>query len=621
MSPSKLLIVACLLIVSFCSAQEPATKAPQTKFFRPALTNVVLNSIPDAEPLVREMKKIKPQPRFDDHSLEYGDLSVNFPKIEDIIKEITTLNPFKALKEADAKHQAACAEILINTLKPAANKAVAKWWCRDAKGNMSDSLVNFRGMNTATDADVIKDNASENARRAELGYELLNKSYFAVYEISSLKTMNQVYDEQDAAARKLAEKTKKPFTPVERKLEGWQIEYNLHILKIDWTDSLQTTFFDNYWVDASTTENRSSKVSSFDKNVFPMNFVTKVSGILMSTQSNNPDDYGPLRKRLSMEELLLQTAPDFQEDGIFKASKLINDFRSKAPLFTIYPTTAKLGTKEGIYIDQRFYAYELQLDKKGNKVAKRKGVVRPTKIMNNDGLASGDSPASNFKQQGGKELYSGMFIEMKEDYGVNASFLIKSTGGAGVGLELNLPRIWKMALHKSAPSILSGVHLGVYVAMGSETFKDITNFSFQDSAGVQYNVPEALKAEVSASVMDLGGYFGKEIYPLKKGNFYLYPQVGIAATMLSYTKVKINETGQEFELVSESSSDSETAEESINDFFKAGINAGLGIGMHFGPRLSVIATPTMVLGSWDREFPTGVEVSPFAVYSGLRFKF
>ena len=92
----------------------------------------------------------------------------------------------------------------------AANKAVAKWWCRDAKGNMSDSLVNFRGMNTATDADVIKDNASENARRAELGYELLNKSYFAVYEISSLKTMNQVYDEQDAAARKLAEKTKKP---------------------------------------------------------------------------------------------------------------------------------------------------------------------------------------------------------------------------------------------------------------------------------------------------------------------------------------------------------------------------------------------------------------------------
>ncbi|MFM7098893.1 MAG: deoxyribodipyrimidine photo-lyase, partial [Gemmataceae bacterium] len=186
------------------------------------------------------------------------------------------------------------------------DKAVAKWWSRDKNGNMNDSLVNYRGENTATDTEVKTDQASENSRTANLGYELLKKSYIAVYEISNLRTMTEVYDAMDAARKKTAEKTKKPFTPVERKEEGWYIDYNMYVLKLDWTDSLQQMFWNDFWVDSNTKDKRSERIKNFDKNIFPLEFVTTVSGLVISTQSNNPDDYGPLKgKRLSMEELLV----------------------------------------------------------------------------------------------------------------------------------------------------------------------------------------------------------------------------------------------------------------------------------------------------------------------------
>ena len=58
-------MLLCLLFIDL-NAQEVQKKTPQTKFSRPALTNIVLSNS-EAESLVREMKKVQPEARFDVH--------------------------------------------------------------------------------------------------------------------------------------------------------------------------------------------------------------------------------------------------------------------------------------------------------------------------------------------------------------------------------------------------------------------------------------------------------------------------------------------------------------------------------------------------------------------------
>jgi hypothetical protein len=618
------LFAASLLIFFALSASAQEPQKPRAKFYRPSLTNVVVNSSSVAMPLVLEMRKIAPQSRFDHNAIDYGSLSITYPKIEDYVNKSGGIKGMlKEAKVAAENHKKDCQKTVINALTPTINKTVALWWGRDSKGNMSDALIQSRGKNTATDSDVIKDNASENSRLGEMGYELLSKSYIAVYEITDIKTMDQYYDEVDVKARARAEKAKKPFTPVKRTEEGWRIDYDMQVLKLEWTDSLQTIFWENFWVDESTSSDRAARVSAFERNNFPLTYVTEVSGLVTSTQSNDPNSYGAFNRRLSMEELLLRAAPDFQEDAIFQVSKQITDFRVRAPLFTIYPTTVKLGTKEGIYIEQRFYAYEQQLDKKGNKILKRKGVLRPTKIANNEGEATGESAASIFHQQGGKTLYQGMFVEMKEDYGFSATLALAP--GFGLGAEINIPRLWKSAFKKSAPAFTSGLHIGAMFNLGGErNYEGVSDFQFVAKDTTIY-VASNEKADVQAGAIALGAYIGKEIYPFKKGKFYLYPQIGIMASSLTINSISYKNKNYE-STYSESTSDSEnesgssSATGNSSGYAKAGVSLACGLGLHLSPLISLYATPTFVTGSYEPALPNGMKTSPVTVFGGIRFK-
>ena len=203
---------------------------------------------------------------------------------------------------------------------------------------------------------MIADKASSAGRIEMMGALLINKTYAIVYTFSNVKTMEEVYDAMDAVGART-----KNYKPVKRTQEGYQMEYLAYLYKLNYNDSVSAIFDNNYWT--SSDQHNREKAQAWESATFPMNFILSVSGSVSSTQSNDPNSaIYKLVRRKSMEELLQDMPPEIQDDAITKFSKKVEDFKVKAPVFQETPLSAKLGTKEGLYRDERFYIYEIELD-------------------------------------------------------------------------------------------------------------------------------------------------------------------------------------------------------------------------------------------------------------------
>jgi hypothetical protein len=593
----------------------------ETKFYRPSLTNLFIQpKSSEARVVVDEFKKLDLEKRFDNNGVANNTISVTLPTppqmptSDNALELVALLKDYrKALRVYEEQKSLA----IQKQVKPITKQVIAKWWNRDASGNMSDELILQRGMFSATDKDVIQDGTSEISRRANIGYELIKRSYITVYEITDVKSMDQVYNERDAAARIAAQKSKTEFKPVPRTQEGYQASYNAITYKIVWNDSVQSVFFDKFWVDNTTaSSDRSTKVNAFENSDYPLVQVASVSGDASSTQSNDPKTYGGLlgRVRKSMDQLLREMPASIQESTMFKTTKLVEDFQIKAPIFVTYPTQVKIGSKEGIYIDERFMVYQKFVDPKTKMESKKKiGMVRVKSIADNDVVANGDSKASLFQQQAGKKLNSGNFVQMKEDLGISVMIGYgvgdNAMGGVYASLDQRVSRYFKNKFAR-----------GVHLTAGA----NITGFTDQkivmgDSA-------------YTGSVLNYSVGIGKEIYFTKRGHLFLYPSVSYSLHSITLDKRK----GEDISETNTSNVFGSVAyDEEDYAWSTSGLLASLGIGYNFSASFSLLIRPSIsyklgeytsgsdivlpaFTNAWNMDKVSDMSIP---IYIGLRYKF
>jgi hypothetical protein len=608
--------------LSFAQKQAEVNRTTvETKFYRPSLTNLFIQpKSSEARVVVDEFKKLDLEKRFDNNGVANNTISVTLPEppqmptSDNALELVALLKDYrKALKVYEEQKSLA----IQKQVKPITKQVIAKWWNRDASGNMSDELILQRGMFSATDKDVIQDGTSEISRRANIGYELIKRSYITVYEITDVKSMDQVYNEMDAAARVAAQKSKTEFKPVPRTQEGYRASYNAITYKIVWNDSVQSVFFDKFWVDKSTSSSdKSTKVNAFENSDYPLVQVASVSGNASSTQSNDPKTYGGLlgRVRKSMDQLLREMPASIQESTMFKTTKLVEDFQIKAPIFVTYPTQVKIGSKEGIYIDERFMVYQKVVDPKTKMESKKKiGMVRVKSIADNDVVANGESKASLFQQQAGKKLNSGNFVQMKEDLGISVMIGYgvgdNAMGGVYASLDQRVSRYFKNKFAR-----------GVHLTAGA----NITGFTDQkivtgDSA-------------YTGSVLNYSVGIGKEIYFTKRGHLFLYPSVSYSLHSITLDKRK----GEDISEKNTSNVFGSVAyDEEDYTWSTSGLLASLGIGYNFSASFSLLIRPSISykLGEYtagsDIVLPTfsnawnmdKVSDMSIPIYIGLRYKF
>jgi len=504
-----LLISLSLLLLNVTYAQNTdATRAnnrdfnPSKRYLRPSLTILYIDRGGDRAERMKQLIEKYPTPdKYNNHNVtirSFGLSNISTPQIKKYLEENISRD------------------------------IVAKWFNRNSNGQFSMDLIAERGMYNATDAEVIKAKASERktALLQDAGENLLDRSYILVFDIKKILTA----DEYAAAKGQPAEK------------EGYYADYDCYLYKLDWTDSVAAIFYNNLWVDASFSD--PARVEAFNKATFPIKFIDKVSSMGYVSSTQYKDHSKNIFGSLSDEQLFAALFKKIMTETDVTLAQRVEVFKVKVSIFSTGPIKAKIGLKEGLHVDKRFFVYEFEINEKGEKQAKRKGVVRATgKITDNRQIATGETEPSQFYQVAGRKLYQGMLMQEFPDWGIGITVGYgTSSGVVGEGIsglvEMNL-------------SLYAG-RMGINLVPGIKLY-GAGNFSFT-------NFTLKINDNASDPEFSIYGYsvgLSKDINFFR--NFVLIPFVGYGIE--TYTNTGTNLSSDVYE----------------SDYFECGARFGLNI--------------------------------------------
>ncbi len=290
------------------------------------------------------------------------------------------------------------AEIILNQLirEDIARKVIAKWYNRKEDGSMNMELVHQRGRFAATDADFLVASSTRRGDAAleDLGNKLVNKSFVLILDLRNIISME---------------------TSGNNELRGWTADVKGYLYRIDFNDEVRHAFYETWIYDDDSQKETERKRAAFMELDVPLNYVTNVSASITSTQTRR---FGTR----SQEELLVEMLDKSIDEVIYNLEREIDEFMVVTPLYERRPLRAKIGLKEGLRTDNRFFVYEHVYSQRTNSVRTvRRGVIRAgsqSDIHDNRHEAYGDMGTSGFYQVSGRRLREGYTIVQKNDLGI-----------------------------------------------------------------------------------------------------------------------------------------------------------------------------------------------------------
>jgi hypothetical protein len=290
------------------------------------------------------------------------------------------------------------------------------WFNRQPDGSFNVDVLKERGLFNANDNDFIVASASKRGESSlmDMGLQLVNQSYVLVFDYYGILSTAQSYQKNE--------------TPEEKRImNGFQSELQTYLFKLDFNDSVAAVFFQKYWTTPDD-PNREAKALEFEKAEFPFIFKKRQYTTATATQYNPGQVLAP--KVQKTDEQLIDDMVKMSMDAVLTTIENQNqDFRVKAMVSDVKPISAKIGKKEGLKFDQRYFIMENQTNAKGEVTSKRVAVVKSMKVVDNRKVTTGQTPPSTFYQiAGGKVDNYGMFLQQKNDIGTNL-YLGTTTGG------------------------------------------------------------------------------------------------------------------------------------------------------------------------------------------------
>ena len=303
-----------------------------------------------------------------------------------------------------------------------ANKVVSKWFNRQADGSFDDLLVSERGLINASYLENKTAAASSDgiALMKTAGFELLNNTFVVVNQMKFYENEPVVRGIRDAAliaaneisnelikmgAIKVAEKA------YEKGKEGYSVWTTSYLYKLKWDKEVETTFFTDFWIDKSSMD--ATKKANFDNSdLFQLEFVG-------SEKCSSLVTFSLTQKRT--EDQIINLSVTRNVDNVYaKLQKTYDVFKTKVPLYSGNPLTAKIGMKEGLEGGEKFEVLEAVMDPKTGLIEyKKKGIIKVEKksIWDNrytdSVVEAGEEakPAIDVTTfSGGDKYYSGMLI-------------------------------------------------------------------------------------------------------------------------------------------------------------------------------------------------------------------
>ncbi|KJS06466.1 MAG: hypothetical protein VR77_05560, partial [Flavobacteriales bacterium BRH_c54] len=192
--------------------------------------------------------------------------------------------------------------------------------------------------------------------------------------------------------------------------KGYIIKTTSYLYKLEWNDSVAAVFYNNLWVDQNNLD--PDKIAAFEK-----------SGLFKLKLVGYEDAWADLQSSVftskTDQELIYIATIKAVDKAIAKLQRKYEEFRTKTPLTSVDPLTAKIGLKEGLEPNDKYEVLEQTMDENGKISYKRKSIIRVQKGMIWDNTyvpedAKGQVPQQNINEThfiGSKAgLYPGMLI-------------------------------------------------------------------------------------------------------------------------------------------------------------------------------------------------------------------
>ncbi|MFC2176755.1 hypothetical protein ACFLR1_07305, partial [Bacteroidota bacterium] len=260
---------------------------------------------------------------------------------------------------------------------------VASWFNRDEQGRFNMDLIKQRGLYNATNYDI---NVAQGSSRGlklleDAGEELLRNTFIIVNEFK--------YTSKEKVANKAKKglgflKIAAGFIPgvggtivstastvgsltATVAGKGYWVKNTCHLYQLVWNEQIANEFYTKYWVDESNSYDQ-NKIAAFDNcNLFSLKYI--------GFESAGADLQSSVFTDKSDAFLIAQATTKAIDKGIAKLERKFEQFRTKTPLYSANPATAKIGLKEGLEPGDKFEVLEQVQDSNGKMQYVRKGVI------------------------------------------------------------------------------------------------------------------------------------------------------------------------------------------------------------------------------------------------------
>lgn len=297
---------------------------------------------------------------------------------------------------------------------------VAKWFNRQADGSFNTDMLKERGVYNSDDSDLSIANSTKRGESAlmDAGLGLIDRSYVLVLGVSNLITMDQYYDQIKAA-------------PEARKMNGVKGDLVGQLFKLNFNDSVSAVFFQDIWADKGAADLNAKSVK-FSATTFPLVSVKNIIMPMQATQYNAGQSLAP-KVQKTQDELLRDLVNNSVTNILNHLTYQVSDFKVKAQVYKTNPIAVKIGKKEGLGFDQRYFVYENRQTKNGETYSSRRAVIKSMSVADNRNVTSGETQPSYFYQvAGGKIDNMGMFVEQRIDAGVNLALGYQANAMSGI---------------------------------------------------------------------------------------------------------------------------------------------------------------------------------------------
>lgn len=307
-----------------------------------------------------------------------------------------------------------------------ARDMVAKWFNRSESGAFNMELIKSRGSYDASALDIATANASKRGKDmlSDAGEELIGKTFVLVNDFKYvskeevaekasgwLKIAGAIGDAAGVSNASLITDATAAGATVAGK--GYVVKTTAHLFQLDWNEEVAAIFYNDMWADEST-------ITPERKRAFDESTIFKLK--YLGSDVSWADVQSSIFTSKTEEQLIEKSTVKAVDAVIVKLQKKHDQFKTKTPLFTGEPITAKIGMKEGLTEKSVFEVLEQRMTEDGKTQYVVVGSIKVDKnypIWDNRYGADEENPDSTtdrtyFKKVSGKEFYPGMLIVQKK---------------------------------------------------------------------------------------------------------------------------------------------------------------------------------------------------------------